>query len=313
MSKKPYVDVIIPTYKPAEKFDLLIQRLSEQTYEIHEILVINTEEQYMNSEKYERFPKLRIVHIKKEQFDHGGTRAMAAKLSGAEIMVFMTDDAVPADEFLIERLIAPFEDDEVGLAYARQISDGTADILEEYTRNFNYPEKSRIKSIRDINEMGIKTFFCSNACAAYRKDLYSSLGGFVKRTIFNEDMIYASKVIYSGKSIAYVAEAEVIHTHHYSCFRLFSRNFDLGVSQTDHPEVFEAVSSEEEGIKLVRKTAGYLIKSRKPHLIFRLIWESGFKFLGYQFGRHYKGLPIWMIKKMSMNKEYWKGNANNVE
>lgn len=40
-----------------------------------------------------------------------------------EIMILLTQDAIPADEHLIENLIKPFEDEEVCAAYGRQMAD----------------------------------------------------------------------------------------------------------------------------------------------------------------------------------------------
>ena len=38
------VDIIIPTYKPDDTFCLLLQKLQEQTFVIHELILVNTEE-----------------------------------------------------------------------------------------------------------------------------------------------------------------------------------------------------------------------------------------------------------------------------
>ena len=80
----------------------------------------------------------------------------------------------------------------------------------------------------------------------------------MRHTIFNEDMIFAARLIQSGRAVAYCAQARVIHSHNYSSIQQFHRNFDLGVSQADHPEVFDCVKSESEGIRMVKQTAGYL-------------------------------------------------------
>ena len=61
--------------------------------------------------------------------------------------------------------------------------------------------------------------------------MYLKLGGFETRTIFNEDMIFAGKVILAGGAVAYCAEARVIHSHNYSGIMQFKRNFDLGISR----------------------------------------------------------------------------------
>ena len=99
------VDVIIPVYHPGKEFSVLLERLTEQTAVIHRIIAMNTEENYWNKELEQKYPLLEVHHLKKSEFDHGGTRAWAAELSDAEIMVFMTQDAVPADRNLIENLV----------------------------------------------------------------------------------------------------------------------------------------------------------------------------------------------------------------
>ena len=179
--------------------------------------------------------------------------------------------------------------------------------VEAYTRIFNYPKESRIKSKEDLPKLGIKTFFCSNVCAAYRKSEYNALGGFPLHTIFNEDMIFAGKALLQDDyAVAYAAGARVIHSHNYNCRQQFKRNFDLAVSQADHPELFGCVRSESEGIRLVKSTAHFLIRRGKPWLVPGLVVKSGFKFLGYRAGKCYRLLPKWLILKLTMNREYWK-------
>lgn len=301
------VDVIIPVYHPGKEFSVLLERLTEQTAVIHRIIAMNTEENYWNKELEQKYPLLEVHHLKKSEFDHGGTRAWAAELSDAEIMVFMTQDAVPADRNLIENLVKALEKKKmIAAAYARQLPNEMCSFAERYTRSFNYPEKSYVRTQRDLSLYGIKTFFCSNVCAAYKKEIYQELGGFVRKTIFNEDMIYAGKLIQMGYGIAYAADAKVIHSHNYSCMQQFHRNFDLGVSQAEHPEIFAGVPSEGEGIKLVKKTINYLIQKRKIWLIPGVILQSGCKYAGYLSGKNYRKLPRKMILWCTMNREYWK-------
>ena len=85
------------------------------------------------------------------------------------------------------------------------------------------------------------------------------------------------------------------------------RNFDLAVSQADHPEVVrQAIHSEGEGIRLVRQTARYLVTRRRPWLVPGLIVKSGFKYAGTRLGRCYRFMPVKLAAACSMNKEYWK-------
>lgn len=305
MNRSYNVDVVIPTYNPDIQFKSLIKKLAKQSFEVRNILVINTKAEHF-LEEIEKTPQVQVIHIEKSQFDHGATRDMGFRMSNADVVVFMTQDAIPADEKMIEKLVTPlFANESIGVSYARQLPAPNCDVIERYTRKFNYPEESRIKSKKDLPELGIKTFFCSDVCAAYRRDIYEKMGGFCKKTIFNEDMILAGEMVLKGYKVAYAADARVIHSHNYTGCQQFHRNFDLAVSQVDHPEVFAGIQSESEGIKLVKKTTKYLLKNKKLHLIPVLIYKSGCKYIGYKLGQNYQKLPLWIIKKCSMSPSYW--------
>ena len=116
--------------------------------------------------------KIVVEHLEKAGFDHGGTRHRAIQKSSADIVICMTQDAMPKDRSLVGSLVESFDDTEVKAAYARQLPAQDCGVIECYTREFNYPEQSRIKRKEDLPALGIKTYFCSNVCAAYdRKDI----------------------------------------------------------------------------------------------------------------------------------------------
>ena len=305
MAEQKKIDVVIPTYRPGEKFQKLIKMLQKQTYPIHEILIMNTEKAYFPEASVAGLPNVRVEHVTRAEFDHGGTRDKAAGLLSGNFFLFMTQDAVPADICLVEKLAGAFDEERVDAAYARQLPNPDCALIERYTRSFNYPDKPSVKTKADLPQYGIKTFFCSNVCAMYRAETYRRLGGFEKKTIFNEDMIFAGKIILNGGSIAYVPGARVIHSHNYGNMEQLHRNFDLAVSQAEHPEIFSLASSENEGMKLVKKTASYLIKSGHPWLLPELVAKSAFKFAGYRLGKAYRKLPKGLVKWLSMNKSYW--------
>ena len=300
------IDVIIPAYRPGEEFHELVRRLSAQTVPPEHIWVINTEEEYWNKEWEDEFPLLSVRHIRRREFDHGGTRRQEAALSCADIMVFMTQDAVPCRRNMLAKLVRPLlKDDKTAAAYARQKPKKGSSLIERYTRNYNYPAGSHVRSITDTGKYGVKTFFCSNVCAAYRRSSYLEAGGFPERAIFNEDMVMAFRLMKKGYGIAYASEAEVFHSHDYSMEEQFHRNFDIGVSQREFSEVFSGIPSEGEGIRLVLNTASFLLKKGDIPDIFRLFFLSAAKYAGYFLGKHYKFLPKKTVLICTMNKEYW--------
>lgn len=303
------VDVIIPLYKPGRSLFTLIERLEKQTVPVRSVILMNTEEKYFEQLVYgtrflERHKQIRLYHLSKREFDHGGTRHLAVCKSDADIFIMMTQDALPADVHLVEKLTGALKEN-VAVSYARQLPAEDLSSMEKYMRSFNYPDHSLVKTKEDLPWLGIKTYFCSNVCAAYRREIYEELGGFVRHTIFNEDMIYAASAIRAGYAVAYEAQARVIHSHNYSNSQQLHRNFDLGVSQADHPEVFGGIASESEGKKMVIETAGYLKSAGQAYRIPHLIMQSVCKYAGYWLGKHYRSLPKRMVRGLSMNRDYW--------
>lgn len=305
-------DVIIPVYKPGPELYDLLDRLEKQSRPVQKIILMNTEERYFQelageTDFAERYPNVEVHHVSKQDFDHGGTRRLGVEYSDADFFVAMTQDAMPVDGKLVERLTDCLTG-KVAAAYARQLPGPDSSEFERASRAFNYPAVSCQKSLADLETMGIKTFFCSNVCAAYRRDVYDKLGGFIRHAIFNEDMIYAAGLIRAGYSVAYEAGAEVVHSHSFTNLQQLRRNFDLGVSQADHPEVFGAVTSESEGRRFVAETWRYLGRRRRLYKFPGFCIQCAFKYTGFLLGRHYRKLPRRLILKITTNREYWKRN-----
>ncbi len=298
--------VVIPTFRPGGSFRTLLERLARQTERPQRVLIVNTGREDFPQDAEKAYPGAEVIHIRREEFDHGGTRDMAARMCETDLVVFMTQDAVPADSHLLEKLSAAFGDPGVGAAYARQLPAKDAGPIERYTRRFNYGPESMVKSASDLDRLGVQTYFCSDVCAAYRLSTWRALGGFEHPAIFNEDMIYAAGLIGAGGKVAYCADARVIHSHNYGPVRQLHRNFDLGVSQAQHPEIFQkAGASEGTGIRLVRETAGWLIKNGYAARLPELFVTSAFKYAGYRLGKAYRHLPYPLILKLTDNRPYW--------
>lgn len=333
------IDVIIPVYRPGRELFRLLDRLAGQTAPVHKIILMNTEKKYFEAllagtgiDFTGKYGNVEVHHLSAEEFDHGGTRHRAVQYSHADIFVMMTQDAMPADNYLIERLtgrlgeglareraeteasgggaqsIPAFRDAgrRVAVAYGRQLPGAESSDAEKVSRYFNYPAASLLKTADDLDTMGIKTFFCSNVCAAYRRDIYEESGGFVRHTIFNEDMIYAAGMIRAGYGIAYEAEARVVHSHNYTNMQQLRRNFDLGVSQAEHPEVFGGVPAEAEGKRLVKAVFRHMKRRGRLYRFPGFCVQCGFKYAGYLLGKNYRRLPEKWVLALTAGKNYWK-------
>lgn len=303
------VDVVIPIYRPDEQLVKLVSRLEQQTVAPGKIFLMHTDDRQQLDSMISSYENVVEIPVAFEEFDHGDTRDRAIRQSKADIVICMTQDALPANKYLIEELIKPMQEKDVAMSYARQLPREDSRITEKYIRAFNYPAQSRKKSLYDQKELGIKTYFCSNVCAAYKRDIYIQNGGFEKHLPLNEDMLYAAKSVLQGWSICYVAEAKVIHSHNYTYLQQFRRNFDIAVSQARYPEIFENVSSEKEGIHMVKKVIVYLLKKRQFLSILYFVGECAAKYLGFFLGKRYKRIPLAIVKKCSLDTRFWESQV----
>ena len=95
------VSVIIPTLNAEAWLDRLLDRLIRQTVAA-EILVIDSESDDATCRiAASHAPRVRLLHVPRERFNHGGTRDFALRQSTGEYVLFLTQDALPADRYII--------------------------------------------------------------------------------------------------------------------------------------------------------------------------------------------------------------------
>jgi len=290
----------------------MLSILERQTKLIDEIIVIDSESSDNTIEIAKEHKNVRIIEIKQADFNHGGTRHKAFLESTGDIVCFLTQDALPKDEFYIENLIMPIQkDSKVAMVGGRQIARENASNIEKYVRFFNYKEASRVWGKNDREELGIKAFFISDSCSAYSREAYINAGGFEKNILTNEDMEIAARFLEAGYKLAYQANAEVYHSHNYALLQQFKRNFDVGAFLSMYSKYFCKSKTKNEGLKMVKEVLNRLIKER--HIIETLYCNVDFlaRFFGNFIGSKYKIFPLFLVKRMSWQKNWWGKNAEN--
>jgi rhamnosyltransferase len=248
-------------------------------------------------------------------FNHGGTRNLALTHLPTEVdvVVFMTQDALLADAHALSSLVAVFSNPAVACAYGRQLPHANATPLAAHARLFNYPTYSRVVSLEDKASLGLKACFMSNSFAAYRVADLKAIGGFPSEVILGEDMSAAARMLMAGRSVAYVADACVYHSHNYSLVQEFRRYFDTGVFHARSPWLLQEFGSANgEGLRFVRSELAYLSK-HAPHLIPSAIVRTLAKWLGYKLGRLEAFMPLKIKLMCSMHKGYWRKQADKEQ
>lgn len=232
------LSVIIPTLNAEQTLEPLLSALQNQILPPDEILIIDSSSTDRTAEIVKRYSVVRFAVISKESFNHGGTRDQAARTATGDILLFMTQDAIPANSRLTETLEKVLSDHpNAAAAYARQIPAEDANAREKLVREFIYPEESEIHDLNTIQQLSLRAYYCSNVCAVYKREAYYELGGFETDLRTNEDMLFAAKAIKAGKQIIYAADAEVIHSHNLSLGEQYRRNKLQGYELARHREL----------------------------------------------------------------------------
>ena len=277
--------------------------LNYYNYDHYNVVVIDSSSSDRTVKICEKYD-CSIVSIDRSDFNHGATREYARKLTDSEIVVFFTQDVMPASDETIEKLILPIINGEAHVSYARQLHNKNADIFESFSREYNYGTKEHIRSIADINKYGIYTFFCSNSCAAWSNKVLDEIGGF-KSTLTNEDYFACAGLLLNGYKVAYVADAIVTHSHKYTLLQEFRRMFDTGYVRAERSWVQDAIGhAEKRGTEYFKALINKLWVEN-PLLIPYAFLQITIKYLGYKLGFHGKNLPTWIKKSMSSQKYYW--------
>lgn len=303
------VTVICPLYKAGKYIDNLHASLMMQkNVDLREVKYILTDTKDGLENKIKTLEKASLRMITLEEFSHSLVREKAAFESNTSVIVFITQDIIIADDNWLYKFIRPIFDNKCEAAFSRQICDNYS--IERYTRIKNYPAESRIVSKADVDRLGIRTFFFSDAASAVSTKIFKELKGYDGKDLpTNEDMYFAYKLINAGYRIMYNSEAVVIHSHDYKFKELFKRYFDQGVFLKDNDYLikYNANDSAKDLLLFIVKEA---FKERNMKAISSMIPNFAARYLGNKFGQNYQKLSKERIKKFSASRAYWERKKN---
>jgi len=300
------ISIIIPTYNPKKYLPKLFQALDTQTIPFELIIIDSSSTDgsaTLLKQKADKF-----ISIDKNNFDHGGTRTQALKEASNDIVIFLTQDALPIDQDTLKNLVLCLEENKkIAAAYSRQLPHERTSFFGKHLRYFNYPKNSYIRSFEDKNIYGLKTAFLSNSAAAYKKEALLEIGGFYEHLIVGEDNYAGAKLLLNGYKIAYCAKSKVYHSHSYTLWQEFQRYFDIGVFHIEEAWLIEIFGKAEgEGMRYIKSEFNYLLEQKEYLYIPQFLIRNGLKFLGYKLGKNYKKLPKKLAYFFSMHKAWWK-------
>lgn len=278
------ISIIIPTLNAGTQFASLLDHLEKQTIRPTQIIIADSG----STDKTLQIAaakNCKIISIHPSEFDHGTTRNQAASEVVTEYLLFLTQDVLPIDDFLIDKLIHPMRADEnIALSYGRQIPFPNASPLEQFLRQFNYPKLSVRKTRSDIPTKGTRTFFCSNSCMAIRNSVFRKLGGFKNNVITNEDMLFAATAILKGYSAHYSADAKVYHSHRDSLWKTWKRYYAIGLFFAENRWILEHVTLNGYTAEMLKSGIHHFLKTKKYFTLVIFIFQLVSKAIALKLG-----------------------------
>lgn len=284
------ISIVIPTLNAGARFQKLLDAFDCQTIKPRAIYIVDSGSNDGTAAKAENYG-CKVLSIERRDFNHGKARNLPISRTDTKFIAFLTQDAIPADKYMLAELIKPMQtDSNIAICYGRQLPNPDARPLEQFAREFNYPPQSILKTIDNINTLGLKTFFCSNVCSAVRKSLFEKLGRFQDNVITNEDMLFAAKAINNGYSVYYSATAKVYHSHSYSMLQTFKRYFNIGRFFAANKQLFEHVGLKNYGGDFLKAGIKKFQQEGKSPYIAALFAELAIKAIACKAGWYCQAL-----------------------
>ena len=298
------LSIICPLYKGEKYVDKLNESiLRQENVEIEEVIYIVTNVSGDNTIDKLKELKANYKVVEPKDFSHSLTREKAAYEAKGEIIVFITQDIIIEDNDWLYNLTKDIESGMCDAAFSKQIC--TNKTIERYTRMKNYPDSDRIASKEKIEELGIMSYFYSDASSAIKRETYVKLRGYDNKDLLtNEDMYIAYKLINNGYKIKYCSDSKVIHSHKYSYKSLFKRYFDQGVFLKQHSYIADS-GANSGAISLLKFVLSQSIKEKNFKAVFDIVPNFGVRFVANKLGKRYEKLSMNRILKYTSNKNYW--------
>ena len=208
----PSCSIVIRCYNEEQHIGRLLSGIMQQTVRDVEIIVVDSGSTDATLSIASRYP-VKILSIRPEEFSFGRSLNSGCQAAGGEFIATVSAHVYPVYKDWLERLLAPFADPQVALAYGKQRGTETTKYSEHQVFARWFPDESNPRQDHP---------FCNNANAAIRRSLWEQLP-YDESLTGLEDIDWARRAVGFGYKIVYAAHAEVVHAHNESPRRIYNR------------------------------------------------------------------------------------------
>lgn len=228
----PHVSIVIPTRNGMPLLrQCLEQVLRQETAWPFEVIVIDSSSTDGTWEFLGTLPVKRL-RIHPREFNHGGTRNLGAEQARGEFLVFLVQDAVPADRRWLANLVAACDQPRVAGAYSRQLPRPDSTLITRYMALATTPTSQQriykalppgatLASLTPPERFRLVSFNNVSSC------MHRSLWRHYPFTIlpYGEDLDWGKRVVEAGHTIVYEPTSAVYHSHDRSPYYTLKRAY----------------------------------------------------------------------------------------
>lgn len=270
------VTIAIPTFNGEEFLDEVVQAVfNQETDKSFELLIIDSGSSDRTLEIIKKYPRVRLHQIPNEEFGHGRTRNLAVKIAEGEVVVFLTQDAVPSSDKWLDYLLEPFSlNDKIGCVFGKQIprSHCFVTLKREVVTVFKSFGDDGSISLQRKSELtttlGNTNNFLSDVNSAVRRDIVSKIP--FQDVEYAEDQAMGIDMLERGYIKAYAPLGSVYHSHDFPLSKYFKRKFDEYIGLRESTGYIGRVSIKEltlGSLKATLQDYAFLIRDKEFSLI----------------------------------------------
>ena len=226
----PRISVCLPIWNGASDLKRLLPALQRQNGEWDLEIVAIDSSSADDSVAQLQAAGAQVVIQPQEAFRHGPTRNRLASMAQGELCVFLSQDALPAGDDFLSRLVEPLEDPAVVGATARVLPHPEDDPLTART----VLEAQEASAVHQRCELAPGTVL-ADLGREERAGLlrFNDVASVIRREAlvalpfpdlpFGEDSAWAAKALDAGHALVFAAGAVVLHAHRYGPRSAFER------------------------------------------------------------------------------------------
>lgn len=315
------VSVLIPTKNGAQYLAEVLSAIRQQQgdFRLCQIIAVDSGSRDATLHILQQYG-VKMLQIPPHEFSHGKTRNLLASHGEGEYVVFLTQDATPANEHWLQNLLAPLRADvQIAGAYSRHLPRPTCHPMEWHRIvAFDCPPESSVRSAIENPDFALhpeRYRGFANTSSVLRRSVWEQVP--FPDVDFAEDQAWAERVLRAGYKTAYIADSLIFHSHSYGPWANFCRHFEHVVAMRrlfayDSKRTFRhCLQVTMQGVRSTLAFWHQYSGEKKNHVIFRwalpaLSWYVAAE-LGTWLGERYDRLPSWLVRHLSLQEQLKSG------